>query len=168
MQRILIIGGPGAGKTTLARALADRTGLPLTEADDFLAPVDGRSPQIAASVAKVNRAGEDERWIIEGAWFARSITAVEAADTCIWLDLPVPIRIWGILCRVLSGRCRKFPGRNRVFRLYNQRRILWKAWWFRRRSRSRAARLLARAPEHAPRYRLRSRHEIARFVATLG
>ena len=33
MQRILIIGNCGAGKSTFARALAEKTGLPLVHLD---------------------------------------------------------------------------------------------------------------------------------------
>ena len=33
MQRVMIIGCPGAGKSTFARALAEKTGLPLIHLD---------------------------------------------------------------------------------------------------------------------------------------
>ncbi|MCW1403195.1 AAA family ATPase [Novosphingobium sp. MW5] len=33
MHRVLVIGSPGAGKSTLSRALAERTGLPLYHMD---------------------------------------------------------------------------------------------------------------------------------------
>lgn len=35
MQRVLIVGSPGAGKSTLAKKLAARTGLPLIHLDDL-------------------------------------------------------------------------------------------------------------------------------------
>lgn len=35
MKRVLIVGSPGAGKSTLAKKLAARTGLPLTHLDDL-------------------------------------------------------------------------------------------------------------------------------------
>ncbi|MEL6615862.1 MAG: AAA family ATPase, partial [Bacteroidota bacterium] len=33
MQRVMIVGGPGAGKSTLARRLGEATGLPVIHID---------------------------------------------------------------------------------------------------------------------------------------
>ena len=35
MKRVLIVGSPGAGKSTLAKKLAAKTGLPLTHLDEL-------------------------------------------------------------------------------------------------------------------------------------
>ncbi|MHA0035162.1 hypothetical protein [Deinococcus sp. PESE-13] len=35
MQRLLMVGTPGAGQSTLAKKLAERTGLPLTHLDEL-------------------------------------------------------------------------------------------------------------------------------------
>jgi adenylate kinase family enzyme len=87
MRRVLVIGISGAGKTTFARALAGKTGLPLIHLDAaFWRPgwtVTPR-PEWRARVAGLVA---DERWIIEGNYAAVSTCACPA-DTVLWFDYP--------------------------------------------------------------------------------
>ena len=66
MQRIMIIGGPGSGKSWLAGALAARLGLPVIAVDDHVWRPD-RSVRPADEIdARLRDAAGAERWIIEG------------------------------------------------------------------------------------------------------
>lgn len=63
MQRVVIIGTTGAGKTTLVRALAARLGAAHIEFDAFHWQ-SGWTP--AADPSRVERALQAERWIVDG------------------------------------------------------------------------------------------------------
>lgn len=91
MQRVLVIGSPGAGKSTLAHELAQRTGLPLFHLDQmFWLPgwVERDRDEGRAELAKV-LAGD--RWIIDGNYGSTLPLRVARADTVVWLDYPTAL-----------------------------------------------------------------------------
>lgn len=59
MERVLVIGCPGAGKSTFARALQGATGLPLYYLDQLFHLPDGSHEGLAAIL-------KAPRWIIDG------------------------------------------------------------------------------------------------------
>jgi adenylate kinase family enzyme len=98
VQRVLVIGSPGAGKSTLSHALAKRTGLPLNHLDKlFWLPgwVERDRDEGRAELAQV-LAGE--RWIIDGNYGSTLPMRLERADTVVWLDYPT----WLCLARVFK------------------------------------------------------------------
>jgi adenylate kinase family enzyme len=97
-DRILVYGVTGSGKTTMARQIAARTGLPWHEADSLtwepgwvVVPVDEQRRRIAAICA-------GERWILDtayGAWLEVPLARVElivALDYPRWRSLGRLIR----------------------------------------------------------------------------
>jgi adenylate kinase family enzyme len=97
-ERILVYGVTGSGKTTMARQIAARTGLPWHEVDNLTwepgwvtVPVDEQRRRIAAICA-------GERWILDtayGAWLEVPLARVElivALDYPRWRSLGRLIR----------------------------------------------------------------------------
>jgi adenylate kinase family enzyme len=83
-ERIVLVGCAGAGKTTLARALAARLGARLIERDavgDDEAP--GFAAQVAAAVADAG-----PRWVFDGAPYNAEMLVYPQADTVVALDYP--------------------------------------------------------------------------------
>lgn len=108
MQRILVIGSPGAGKSTLSHELAARTGLPLFHLDKlFWRPgwVERDRDEGRAELAEV-LAGE--RWIIDGNYGSSLPLRIARADTVVWLDYPT----WLCFGRVFT-RWWQYRGRAR-------------------------------------------------------
>lgn len=108
MQRVLVIGSPGAGKSTLSHALAARTGLPLHHLDKlFWLPgwVERDREEGRAELAEV-LAGE--RWIIDGNYGSTLPMRLSRADTVVWLDYPT----WLCLGRAFK-RWWQYRGRAR-------------------------------------------------------
>lgn len=98
MQRILVIGSPGAGKSTLAHALATRTGLPLYHMDKIHWLPGWVERDRAEGLAEVRQVLAQDRWIIDGNYGSSLPIRIERADTVIWLDYPT----WRCLGRALK------------------------------------------------------------------
>ncbi|MGO4571688.1 AAA family ATPase [Microvirga sp. 2TAF3] len=98
MRRILVIGSPGAGKTTLARRIAERLSLPLVHLDreywraGWVKPADDEWEIQAAALA------EKPSWVMDGEYLDLSGKLLARATTVIWLDLPN----WLCLSRALK------------------------------------------------------------------
>lgn len=84
MQRIAIVGTPGAGKSTLAREVGARAGLPVIHLDEhhFLPGWQPKPDEEWDRIVDDLLAGE--RWVMDGAFAMEK--AVERADTIVFLD----------------------------------------------------------------------------------
>lgn len=88
MQRILVIGSPGAGKSTLARDIAARTDLPLFNLDRiFWLPGWTERDRDEGRAELANVLAQD-RWIIDGNYGSSLPMRIARADTVVWLDYP--------------------------------------------------------------------------------
>lgn len=106
MQRVLVIGSGGAGKTTLARRIAASASLPLVHLDRlYWQP--GWIPTPAAEwerqVAELVRA---ERWVMDGNYGGTIALRIAAADTVVFLDVPRLTCLRRVTSRALRHRGR--------------------------------------------------------------
>lgn len=109
MQRILVIGSPGAGKSTLAHALKQRTGLPLFHLDKlFWLPgwVERDREEGRAELAGVLA---QDRWIIDGNYGSVLPMRLERADAVVWLDYPTHLCFARVFKRWWQYRGRARP-----------------------------------------------------------
>lgn len=65
-ERVLVLGPPGGGKTTLARVLADRTGLPLLDLDEHYWLPGWRRRPAPEWLARQRELTARPQWIISG------------------------------------------------------------------------------------------------------
>lgn len=103
-RRILILGSPGSGKSTFARALEARTGLPVVHLDNVWWRADGTHisrPEFDRALAGL-LAGE--RWIIEGDYSRTYEVRLRACDTAIFLDYDEKTCLAGITARLGQPR----------------------------------------------------------------
>lgn len=102
MKRILVIGCPGGGKTTFARALGELLGIPVHHLDKYFWK-ENWTPTPQNEFRQIqNRLMKDECWILEGN-FKKSIdNRIAAADTIIVFDFPKIINLWRTLKRFVQ------------------------------------------------------------------
>lgn len=102
--KVHVVGGPGSGKTTFARRLAQHRGLSAIELD-AIAERGGQGPKfrvlypLALRQQEINEIASSQRWVTEGSYLWWTDELFRAADLIIWLDLPRHIGIWRILKR---------------------------------------------------------------------
>ena len=108
MQRVMIIGPCGAGKSTVSHVLAAKLVLPLVHMDQLNwqpgwvdAGNDRLRGLLAVEVAK-------ERWLIEGNYASTMNMRLQRADTVVYLDYPLPLCLWRLMKRIVTtyGRTR--------------------------------------------------------------
>lgn len=108
-QRIVVIGCSGAGKSTFARRLGRRIGLPVTHIDQlFWEPGWKMAPQ-ANYLARLEAVVRRERWIIEGVNTCTLDLRLPRTETVIWLDRGRLACLWRVGRRVASSYGRVRP-----------------------------------------------------------
>jgi adenylate kinase family enzyme len=104
----MVVGCGGAGKSTLARGIAARTGLPLVHLDRHYWRPGWQEPGKHAWREQVAVLAAAPRWIMDGNFGTRSICAWRAPTRVIVLDPPT----WRCLLGVLT-RAARWYGRSR-------------------------------------------------------
>ncbi|HLZ31931.1 MAG TPA: AAA family ATPase [Chloroflexota bacterium] len=170
-RRIAVKGASGAGKTTLAAELARRMGVVHVELDALHHGPNWSEPAAAEFRARVRAAmdaASSDGWVIDGN-YERKLDALvtDAADTVVWLDLPLRVLLWRLWTRT-SRRIRD------DVELWNGNRESWRtALWGRESLFQWAIRSFARHRREWPRryashpgfVRLRTPAEIRAWLA---
>ena len=111
MQRVIVIGCPGTGKTTFAVKLARRTELPLEHLDFYYHDDQyNYRHDRAAWRKKVAELSDFKDWIIEGNYKSTLDIRLPRADTVIYFDYPRRIAVWRALKRRLLNHRKSRPG----------------------------------------------------------
>ena len=104
-RRIIVIGSPGSGKSTFARKLRDRTGLPLFYLDMIYHNPDRTTVSREVFDERLSRILETEQWIIDGNYQRTLVRRFEQCTEVFLFDLPVEECLRGAAARV--GRSRE-------------------------------------------------------------
>src|SRR5690242_8621642 len=95
VDRIVVIGNSGGGKSVLARRLAAIRGLPYIEIDAILWQKGWRPAPAETYASEHARVIARERWVIDGLGRLESISArLERASAVILVDLPLWVHFW--------------------------------------------------------------------------
>lgn len=96
MKRVMIIGCPGSGKSTFARSLTEKTGLPLHYLDMMYWNPDRTTKPKEKFRAALRETVALSEWIIDGNYGSTLELRMEACDTVIFLDYPPEVCLSGI------------------------------------------------------------------------
>lgn len=109
MERVLVIGPCGAGKSTAANALGGKLGLPVVHLDQLYWRPGWQDPAPEEFAARLDAALHAPRWIIDGNYGGSMDLRMAHADTVIYLDFPIPLCLWRTFSRVWRYRGRTRP-----------------------------------------------------------
>ena len=168
MRRVLVIGIPGAGKSTFSRELAERTGLPVIHLDkEFWQPGWVQMPR-AAWRAKVVELAAGERWIMDGNYDSSLDLRLPRADTAVWFDYPTLRCVQRALWRAVRtyGEVRADMGAGCPERFDME--FLRYIWTFNSQQRPRVVAALAQFGRHIDPVVFRRDRDVARFLRTLS
>ena len=96
MKKIIVIGCPGSGKSTFARALHQKTGISLFYLDMMYWNADKTTVEKSVFLERLSSAMEQDEWIIDGNYGSTMELRLAACDTVIFLDYPLEVCLDGI------------------------------------------------------------------------
>ena len=104
MKRVAVFGNAGGGKSTLAKRLAETTGLPLHPLDTIkFRPGGEEIPQEEYLDLHAELLKQPE-WIIDGFGCMTTLwQRLKVADALVYLDLPLYVHAWWVTKRLLKG-----------------------------------------------------------------
>ena len=103
-NRILVLGCSGSGKSTFAKKLAARTGLPLVHLDNIWWKADRTHISREEFDLRLAEVLQSEKWIVDGDYSRTYEPRIAACDTVIFLDLDEEECMAGITERVGKAR----------------------------------------------------------------
>ncbi len=103
-NRIVVLGCSGSGKSTFAKKLAARTGLPLIHLDNIWWKEDRTHISREEFDLRLAEVLQGEKWIIDGDYSRTYEPRIAACDTVIFLDLGEEECMAGITGRVGQAR----------------------------------------------------------------
>lgn len=166
MNRILIIGSNGAGKSTFSFRLAEKTGLPLIHIDQIywrgawdVTPEDEFDRLVQAEAQK-------PAWIIEGNNFRSLPQRLALADTVFWFEFPPPVCVCNVLRREQQYRGRVRPDMPDQCVSRFDFSFLRVVWAFNKKNRARITSMLS-AQDHAKVIRFTNYRQVRQYLDDL-
>jgi adenylate kinase family enzyme len=121
-RRINVKGATGSGKTTFAQELARRLELPYVELDALHHGPNWAEPTDEEFQTRVAEAMEEmpDGWVIDGNYERKlGDLVIGAADTIVWLDLPLPLtirRLWRRTTQRIRDNVELWSGNKETWR----------------------------------------------------
>ena len=104
MQKVIVIGCPGSGKTTFAEKLQKKLDLPLYHLDAIWHKPDKTHIPREEFDARMAEILATDAWIIDGNYSRTLECRIAACDTVFLFDLPTEVCLGGVISRIGKER----------------------------------------------------------------
>ena len=167
MEKVLVIGSSGAGKSVFSKRLGEITGLPVIHLDRHYWRSGWVEPTKDVWRDQVEQLLKGDRWIIDGNYSGTMEMRLASCDTVIFLDLPRHVCSWRIVKRWIHYRDRSRPDiadgcPERIDLAF----IKW-TWSYPSRSRPNVLQRLSLVADRTNVITLRSNTEVTEFLGSL-
>lgn len=167
MRRVMVVGSSGAGKSTFADALAERTGLPAVHLDEHYWKPDWVETAAAEWRDVQRRLVAGDTWILDGNYSATIDVRLPRADTVVFLDLGRVRCVSRVVARTVRnhGRARTAAGCPDRFEWDFLRNFVWT---YPTRSRPRVLAAIEEHRDHLEFVRLASPSAVRAYLDAVG
>lgn len=101
MQRVIVVGTTGSGKTTLAEQISTRLHIPVVDLDTLYWQPNWQQTPFDQLRERLMTIASKDRWIISGNYSKTRDLTWAKADTLVWLDYALPVVYWRLLRRTI-------------------------------------------------------------------
>ncbi|MFT4758800.1 MAG: adenylate kinase family enzyme [Paraglaciecola sp.] len=167
MQKIMVIGSCGAGKSTLSKQIGELKKLPVIHLDLLYWKPNWIESTKEEFAAKQVVALAGKKWVIDGNYGGTMEVRLKRADAIVWLDLSIPLCFFRVLKRTLTnyGKTRSDMGEGCPERFDLE--FLHYVLTFPFHARRRLVKHLKRKKEGQVVFHLKNRKEVKRFLEAL-
>jgi len=102
LDRVIVVGTTGAGKSTFARRLAQQLGIPHVEIDALYWDADWQAKPLPQFRELASAVAAGSRWIVDGNYGAVRDVVWPRATTVIWLNYRFATVMWRLLRRTVA------------------------------------------------------------------
>lgn len=163
MKRILVIGSPGAGKTTLALRLSEMLHLPVVHLDKLHWRDNWQEAPKEEFIELLADSLKQPAWIMDGNYAHTIPLRLPHCDCVVYLDYSTHLCLFGALTRIIRNRGKSRPDMGGFCPERLDLEFLSYIWTFRKEKRPELVALLRNLT--LPVYYLHSRRETEEFLA---
>ena len=174
LERVVVVGNSGAGKTTAGASLAARLGSPFVELDELFWGPNWQPKPEAQFISLVREATKGERWVVAGNSGTVRSEIWPRASAIVWLNFSLAVVLRRLVARTAKRLMRRevlwHGNRELLLRtLFTRKSIVWWAITTHNRRNAKFAELRANGKyAHVRWYEFTLPSELERFLAAGG